>query len=58
MISKNSFNLDGKTIVVTGANGLLGIEFAESIIEFGGQVIAIDIASNNLEDKNLLSPEI
>jgi len=55
MISKNSFNLDGKTIVVTGANGLLGIEFAESIIEFGGQVIAIDIASNNLEDKNLLS---
>ena len=35
MISKNSFNLDGKTIVVTGANGLLGIEFTESIIEFG-----------------------
>tara|TARA_B100000965_G_scaffold374928_1_gene366630 strand:+ start:18842 stop:19654 length:813 start_codon:yes stop_codon:yes gene_type:complete len=54
MILKNSFNLDGKTIVITGANGLLGIEFTESILEFGGQVIAIDLASNNLENKELL----
>lgn len=55
MISKNSFNLDGKTIIVTGANGLLGIEFTESILEFGGEVVALDIASNNLEKKGLLN---
>jgi NAD(P)-dependent dehydrogenase (short-subunit alcohol dehydrogenase family) len=52
MISKNSFNLDGKTIIVTGANGLLGIEFTESVLEFGGEVVALDIASNNLEKKD------
>lgn len=52
MISKDSFNLNGKTIVVTGANGLLGREFTDSILEFGGEVIAIDIASNNLESIN------
>lgn len=55
MISRNSFNLDTKTIVVTGANGLLGSEFTESILEFGAQVVAIDIASNNLEDMKLIS---
>jgi len=55
MISKDSFNLDGKTIVVTGANGLLGSEFTESILEFGAQVVAIDIASNNLEDMKLIN---
>jgi len=37
------FRLDGKVIVVTGAAGLLGQQFAEAIAAFGGTPVLLDI---------------
>ena len=39
----NKFNIAGRTIVVTGGAGLLGIKHAESIAEFGGNPVLLDI---------------
>ncbi len=39
---KNLFDLSGKTFLITGAGGLLGIKHAEAIIEQGGRVIMTD----------------
>ncbi|KAL1861599.1 hypothetical protein VTK73DRAFT_6998 [Phialemonium thermophilum] len=38
--------LDGRTIVVTGAAGFLGLEVAGAILEVGGDVISMDIVSS------------
>ncbi|XPV75727.1 MAG: SDR family oxidoreductase [Desulfovibrio sp.] len=40
----NSFDLTGKTAVITGGGGLLGIRHAEAVIEAGGTAILWDIA--------------
>ncbi|KAI1763547.1 oxidoreductase [Hypoxylon sp. FL1150] len=37
------FRLDGRTIVVTGANGFLGTTVAASILESGGDVLCLDV---------------
>ena len=39
------FNLNNKTVLITGGCGLLGIQHAEAILEFGGEVILADIVS-------------
>jgi NAD(P)-dependent dehydrogenase (short-subunit alcohol dehydrogenase family) len=41
---KKKFDLTGKTVVVTGACGLIGRAFCEAIAQFGGNVVATDIA--------------
>jgi NAD(P)-dependent dehydrogenase (short-subunit alcohol dehydrogenase family) len=41
-MSRDIFNLDGKTALITGAGGLLGPKHAEAIIEHGGSVILTD----------------
>ena len=46
MNSKELFNLDGKTAIITGAAGLLGIEHARALLDYGATVILTD-----LEDK-------
>ena len=39
---KNLFDLTGKTVVITGAGGLLGPKHAEAVIEFGARAIITD----------------
>ncbi|KAI0025803.1 oxidoreductase [Xylariomycetidae sp. FL0641] len=39
----NLFRLDGRTIVVTGANGFLGTTLATAILESGGDVVCLDV---------------
>ena len=45
---KNLFQLDGKIIVVTGAAGLLGSQFTEAIVAFGGIPVLIDLNKRNI----------
>ena len=47
MIS-NKFNLSGKTALITGAAGLLGIEHAVALLESGAKVILTDIKNEAL----------
>lgn len=37
------FSLDGKTAVITGGGGLLGVQHAEALAEFGANVVLLDI---------------
>ena len=37
------FDLTGKTVLITGGCGLLGVKHAEAILEFGGKVILTDV---------------
>ena len=41
---KEKFDLTGKVIVISGACGLIGRAFCEAVAQFGGHVIAADIA--------------
>lgn len=43
MAYKN-FNLDGKSALITGAAGLLGIEHAAALLESGAQVVLTDVS--------------
>ena len=43
------FNLTGKSALITGAAGLLGIEHASSLLESGARVILTDINKKSLE---------
>ena len=43
------FSLKNKNIVVTGSLGLLGREFVESIAEYQGNVILIDLDQVKLD---------
>lgn len=48
MALKN-FNLHGKSALVTGSAGLLGIEHAAALIECGAQVVLTDISESGLD---------
>lgn len=45
----NNFNLNGKSALITGSAGLLGIEHASALIESGAQVILTDVSEVALE---------
>lgn len=45
----NLFDLHGKSVVITGAGGLLGLEHAIAIGDFGGLPILVDISREKLE---------
>ena len=58
---KEKFDLTGKVIVISGACGLIGRAFCEAVAQFGGHVVAADIALSNpgkfamgLEERNNL----
>ena len=40
------FDLNKKTALITGGCGLLGVQHAEAILEFGGEVILTDVISD------------
>ncbi|MCB0761545.1 MAG: SDR family oxidoreductase [Flavobacteriales bacterium] len=47
---KKKFDLSGKVIVITGACGLIGRAFCEAVAQFGGHIVAADIALANPEE--------
>lgn len=50
MMQHNQFDLTGKSVLITGAAGLLGPKHAEAVLEFGASVILTDIAENHLSN--------
>ena len=44
-----TFDLTGKTALITGGAGLLGIEHAEALLEIGATIVLTDISEVNLE---------
>lgn len=46
----DSFRLDGKTVVLTGAAGVLGRRFGAGYLEAGAQLVALDVAQDALDD--------
>lgn len=48
MNKMNKFDLTGKTALITGASGLLGIEHAIALLEVGADVLLTDIAIDQL----------
>ena len=58
-MSNNSFDLSKKTVVVTGAAGLLGTEYSQALIKSGANLVLADLnfskckeLSNILNEKN------
>ncbi|MDB4494562.1 SDR family oxidoreductase [Pseudomonadales bacterium] len=49
------FSLDGKTAVITGGGGLLGIKHAEALAEFGANIALLD---NNVEAASTAAQKI
>ena len=45
------FDLTGRTVLITGGCGQLGMKHAEAILEFGGEVILADIVSEEEQEK-------
>ena len=43
MNSKNIFDVSGKTIIITGAAGMLGTEYAKGLSEKGANVVLADL---------------
>ncbi|KAL2014301.1 hypothetical protein VTN00DRAFT_1826 [Thermoascus crustaceus] len=41
--TRDLFRLDGRTVLITGGTGALGLEVAGSVLESGGDVICIDL---------------
>lgn len=54
-LGNNLFSLDGKNVVLFGGNGLLGKQFATTLLAFGAKVISCDIteAAEKIADKNI-----
>ncbi|MBL7070832.1 MAG: SDR family oxidoreductase [Candidatus Omnitrophica bacterium] len=44
MSIKDKFDIKGRVAVITGGAGLLGKEFARTLLEYGGKVVMADIA--------------
>lgn len=54
----NKFNLTGKTALITGAAGLLGVEHATALLESGARVVLTDISESQLvKAKSILSSD-
>jgi len=51
-----SFSLEGKTAIVTGADGLLGRAICETYIEYGANLVMLDqkeYSTSNINDKSI-----
>lgn len=45
---ENPYNLEGKTALITGAAGLLGVEHAMALLSIGASVVMTDVDDNSL----------
>ena len=50
---KTLFNVEKHTVIVTGANGQVGSEIVDALIDLGSKVIAVDIEFKNLDLDNI-----
>ena len=61
-IKENFLNLSGKVVLVTGANGQIGLSLVNKLIEYKAKVVAVDLKINNLnklkKKKNIKEKEI
>jgi len=57
-ISLNNFDLNGKTALITGGAGLLGVEHARAILEANGKVVLWDLDEGALAKAELELAEI
>jgi NAD(P)-dependent dehydrogenase (short-subunit alcohol dehydrogenase family) len=58
MIKKNLFDVSDEIILITGATGQLGNEYAKAFLERGARVIGIDIKSSaKIEELAILYPD-
>ena len=48
IIAQKKYNLKNKNILITGAAGLLGIQFSITLLEAGANVIMTDINTKSL----------
>lgn len=46
----HNFDLSGKTALITGGAGMLGMQHAAAILEINGSVVITDICKKNLDD--------
>lgn len=46
---KERFNIEGKIIILTGATGLLGAEYAKYLSNLGAKVVAVDISEEGFD---------
>jgi NAD(P)-dependent dehydrogenase (short-subunit alcohol dehydrogenase family) len=53
MVKKNFFDVSGKIIVITGAAGLLGTEYAKGLSREGAHVVLADLDFKKCEDISL-----
>lgn len=49
VIGLDRFNMEGKTALITGGAGLLGVEHASALLECGAQVVITDINAQALQ---------
>lgn len=55
-MENKKFDLNGKTALITGATGLLGMEHATALLECGATVVLTDLSKKELENaRNLLA---
>lgn len=47
MGTEERFDISGRIAVITGGAGLLGKEFAKTLLEYGGKVVLVDISLEN-----------
>lgn len=52
-MTTNRFNISGKTALITGSAGLLGIEHSAALLECGATVVCTDISARQLEDARI-----
>lgn len=50
-VTPSLFSLKGRTALITGGGGLLGIRHAEAIAEMGGMPVLLDLPSETLAEK-------
>ena len=50
-MNKNIFNLDGKVALITGGAGLLAVEFAIALSDYGAKVILADLDKESCDKK-------
>ena len=57
LAASNLFNLEGKTVILTGASGYLGRTFSRAILENGGRLIALGRSDRLISETQRLAQE-
>tara|TARA_X000000950_G_scaffold181007_1_gene219509 strand:+ start:1563 stop:2390 length:828 start_codon:yes stop_codon:yes gene_type:complete len=47
-IKEKFINLSGKTIIVTGANGQIGLSLVKKLAQYNAKIVAVDLKVNNI----------